>query len=93
MVCVEVLFGHHSERADGGERPAVLAIQLVDMVAIYNQLALLAARQVEIVHQADARFVVPVAVVVHARALVAALPPAVVARITPSSVRHRALLA
>ena len=45
-------------------------------------------------HQAVARIVVvPVAVVVHARALVAALPLAVVARITPSSVRHRPLLA
>ena len=33
VVDVEVLFGHDSERADGGQRAAVLAIQLVDTVA------------------------------------------------------------
>ena len=94
MVDVEVVFGHDPKGADGGQRAAVLAVQLVDAVAIDNQLALLAARQVEVVHQAVARIVVvPVAVVVHARALVAALPLAVFARITPSSVRHRPLLA
>ena len=94
VVDVEVVLGHDPKGANGGQRAAVLAVQFVDSVAVYNQLALLAARQVEIVHQAVARIVVvPVAVVVHARALVAALPLAVVARITPSSVRHRPLLA
>jgi hypothetical protein len=65
-----------------------LAVQFVDSVAVYNQLALLAARHVQVVHQAVARIlVVPVALVVHARALVTAFPLPVVARITPSSVR------
>ena len=94
VVDVEVVFGHDPKGADGGQRAAVLAVQLVDTVAIDDQLALLAARQVEVVHQAVARIVVvPVALVVHARPFVAAIPLAVFARITPSSVGHRALLA
>jgi hypothetical protein len=61
-------------------------------VAVYNQLALLVARHVQVVHQAVARIlVVTVALVVHTRALVTAFPLAVVAPITPSSVRHRPL--
>jgi hypothetical protein len=43
-VCVEVLFRHDSERADGGQRTAVVAVQLTDTVAIDNELASLAAR-------------------------------------------------
>ena len=94
MVDVEVLFGHDPEGADGGQRAAVLAVQLVDAITINDQLALLAARQVEVVHQAVARIVVvPVTLVVHARPPVVAIPLAVFARITPSSVRHRPLLA
>ena len=90
VVDVEVLFGHDPEGADGGQRAAVLAVQLVDAIAINDQLALLAARQVEVVHQAVARIVVvPVTLVVHARPPVVAIPLAVFARITPSSVRHR----
>ena len=90
VVDVEVVLGHDPEGADGGQRAAVLAVQFVDSVTVYHQLALLAARQVKVMHQAVVRFeVVPVAVVVHARALVAALPLAVVARTTPSSIRHR----
>ena len=93
MVGVEVLFGHHSERADGGERPAVLAIEFVNAVTINDQLALLAAWQVEVVHQGVARIViVPVAVLIHARPFVIAIVLAVIARIVPSSVGHRALL-
>ena len=94
VVDVEVLFGHDPERADGGQRAAVLAVQLVDAVTIDDQLALLAARQVEVAHQAVARIVVvAVPLVVHARPSVVAIPLAVFARITPSSVRHRSLLA
>jgi hypothetical protein len=85
VVDVEVVFGHDPEGADGGQRTAILAIQLVYTVTINDQLALLSARQVEVVHQAVARIVVvPVALVVHARPSVA-----VFTRITPSSVRHR----
>jgi hypothetical protein len=38
--------------ADGGQRPAVLAVQLVNAIAMDDQFALLAARQVEVPHQA-----------------------------------------
>jgi hypothetical protein len=89
VVCVEVLFRHHSERADGGQRTAVLAVQLVDIVAIDNELAFLAARQIEVVNQRVARLViVSVPLAVDAGAVVAAIPVAVIARIVPSSVRH-----
>jgi hypothetical protein len=93
LVGGEVPFGYDSESADGGQRAAVLTIKLVHTVAIDDQLALLAARQVEVVHQSVARIViVSVALVVHARALVA-IARSVLARIIPSSVRHRPLLA
>jgi hypothetical protein len=47
---VEVLFGHDSERAYGGQRTTVLAVQLVDAVAIDNELAFVAPRQIEVVN-------------------------------------------
>ena len=85
VVDVEVLFGHDTEGADGGQCTAVLAVQLVDTVTFKDQLALLAARQVEVAHQPVARVVVvPVALVVHARTPVVAF-----ARIVPSRVVHR----
>lgn len=91
VVGVELLFGHDSERADGGQRAAVLAIQLADMVAIDDQLALLTARQVEVVHQPISRVVVvTVALLVHA--FVFAIPVTLFAWITPSSAGHRSLL-
>ena len=91
VVDVEVPFGHHAEGADGSQRAAVLAVQLVDAITIYDPLALLASRQVEVAHQAVARIVVvPVTLVVHARSPVAF---AVFTRSSPSSVRHRSLLA
>jgi hypothetical protein len=43
---VEVLFGHDTEGADGGQGTAILAVQFIDTVTIDDQLALLAARQV-----------------------------------------------
>ena len=55
VVDVEVVLGHDPEGADGGQRAAVLAVQLVDVVTDHDQLALLAARQVEVAHQALAR--------------------------------------
>ena len=66
--------------------------KLVDSVAINDQFALVAARQVEVAHQAVPRIVfIPVARVVHARPFVAAIPRVVFARITPSSIGHRSL--
>lgn len=50
VVGVEVLLGHDSERANRGQRAAVLVIQLVHAVAIDYQLALLGTREVEVVH-------------------------------------------
>ena len=85
VVNVEVLLGHHAEGADCGQRAAVLAIQLVDTVAMHDQFALFAARQVEVPHQALAWVVVAVAFVVHAFA--ALLPPVTVARVI-SRIEH-----
>jgi hypothetical protein len=94
VVDVEFVLGNDTEGADRGQCSAVLAVQFVDSVTINDQLALLAARQVEVVHQAVARIVVvAVALLVDARPPVVAIPLAVFARIIPSSVRHRSLLA
>jgi hypothetical protein len=39
-------FRHDAERADGGQRTAVVAIELVDALAVNDQFPLVAARQV-----------------------------------------------
>jgi hypothetical protein len=94
VVRVEVLFGHHSERADGGQRAAVLVVQLVHAVAIDNELAFFATGQIEVVSQRFAWVViVSVPLAVNAGTAVAAIPVVVLARIVPSSVRHRPSLA
>jgi len=41
---IEIVFGHDPKRADGGQRPAVFAVQLVDSVAVNDQFALVAPR-------------------------------------------------
>ena len=93
-VDLEVLFGHDTEGADGGQGTAILAVQFIDSVTIDDQLALLAARQVEVVHQGVAGIrIVPVTLVVHARRFVTMIPVAIFTRIPPSSVRPRPLLA
>jgi hypothetical protein len=51
VVDVEVVLGHDPKGGDGGQRAAILAIQLVDTVTKRDQLALLPTRQVEIAHQ------------------------------------------
>lgn len=76
-VNVEVVLGHDAERADGGQRAAVFAVQLVHAVAVHHECALVAARQVEVAHQPLARVVVAVPFVVHACAAV--LPPVTLA--------------
>jgi hypothetical protein len=94
VVGVEVLFGHNSERADGCERAAVLAIQLVDSVAVEDQLAFIAARQVHVAHQSvTPAVIVSVPIVIGAGSFVAAIQITVIARIVASSVRHRPSLA
>ena len=85
VVDVEVVLGHDPKGADGGQRAAVVAVQLVDAVTVHNQLALLAARQVEVAHQAFTRVVVAVPFVVHA--LAAVLPPVTLARVI-SRIEH-----
>jgi hypothetical protein len=90
VVGVEIVFGHHSERPDSGESAAVLAVQPVHTVAIDDELAVLAARQVELLNQRVARLViVSVPLAVDAGAAVAAIPVVGLARIIASSVRHR----
>jgi hypothetical protein len=79
VIDVEVVLTHDAEGANGGQRAAVLAAQLVDAVTDRDQLALLAARQVEVAHQTLARVVVAVPFVVHARATI--LPPVTFARV------------
>jgi hypothetical protein len=79
VIDVEVVLGHDPKGTHGGQRAAVVAVQLVNTATAHDQLALLAARQIEVVHQALARVVVAVPVVVHARTAV--LPPVTVARV------------
>jgi hypothetical protein len=55
---IQVVFRHDPKRADGGKSPAVFAVQLVHSVAINNQFALVAARQVDIPHQRFPRIVI-----------------------------------
>jgi hypothetical protein len=67
VIGVQVVLGHHSERADGRQRAAVLAVQFVHPAAVDHQLALLAPWQVEVARQPVARVqVVAVADVIHA---------------------------
>jgi hypothetical protein len=77
VVDVQVVLGHDTKGVNGGQRAAVLAVQLVDAVADRDQLALLSSRQVEVAHRALARVIVAVPFVVHASAPV--LPPITVA--------------
>ena len=80
----EITLGDDSERTDGRQGAAVLAIQFVDAVAVDHQLARVAARQVQVVHQAVARIVFrPVTLVIHA-----CTPIIAFARVIPSGIVH-----
>ena len=93
VVSIEILLGHDTEGADAGQCSAIVAVQFVDAITIDEQLALFAAWQIEVAHQSVVRIViVPVALVVDARPLVAAIPLTELTWITPSSVGHRFLL-
>jgi hypothetical protein len=84
-VTFEVALGHDAERADCRQCAAVLAIQLVQMIAVDDEFSRLAARQIKVVHQPIARVVVgSVTLVVHARTPVVAF-----ARVVPSGVVHK----
>jgi hypothetical protein len=85
VVDIEVVFGHDAKGADSSQHAAVLAVQFVQTIADHDQLALLAARQVEVAHQPLARVVVAVPFVVHACASI--LPPVTVARVI-SRIEH-----
>jgi hypothetical protein len=90
---VEIVFGDHPKCTDDSQRAAVFAVELVDSLAIDNQLSLVATRQVEVAHKGFPRIVfITVAWVVHARPFVAAIPRVILARIVPSSVGHRSSL-
>ncbi len=80
---IKIMFWHDPKRTDGGQCTAVFAVKLVDSVAVNDQFPLVAARQVEVAHQAIPSIVfIPVARVVHARPIVAAIPLVVIAGIT-----------
>jgi predicted GIY-YIG superfamily endonuclease len=65
---IEIAFRDDPERADDGKRTAVFAVQLVDSIAVNDQLALIRA------HQGFPRIgLVPVARVVHAWPFLAAI--------------------
>jgi hypothetical protein len=86
---IKLVFRHDAERADGCQRTAVFAVELIDSIALNDQFALVTARQVEVVHQPVARIVVvPVALVIHARPFVNAIPRTAFARITSSIGHH-----
>jgi len=89
---IELAFRHDAKHANGGQSTAVFAVQFVDSIAINDQFALVAARQIEITHQAITRIlVVALARVVHALPLITAIPRVVLARIIPSSIGHPSL--
>jgi hypothetical protein len=90
---LQIVLRHDAKRADGGQRTAVFTVEFVDSLAIYNQLSLVAARQVEVAHQGFPRVVIiTVAWVVHPWPLVAGISVVGLARIVPSSVGHRSSL-
>jgi hypothetical protein len=78
--------GHDPKAPTASECAAVLSVQLVDMVTMHDQLALLAARQVEVPHQTFAGVVV-VAVPFVVYAFAAILPAITVARVI-SRIEH-----
>lgn len=83
---IEIVFWHDAKRTDGSQRAAVLAVELVDAIAINNQLSLVATGQVEIARQAVTGVaLIPIACVVHARQFVTEIPHVVLARIVPSA--------
>ena len=56
---VEIAFGNDAKRADGRQRAALGAVDLVDAVALANRPALASARQVEVLREHVARVTVP----------------------------------
>ena len=46
VVGIEVVLGHDTKDADSGQAAAVLAVQFVHAVAVHDQLALVALRQI-----------------------------------------------
>ena len=83
VVGIEVMLGHDAKSTDGGQGAAIVAVQLVDAVAVDDQFALVAAWQVEVAHQAIARIsTVSIAVLMHSRTAFAAFTVArVISRI------------
>jgi|SRR5213593_750502 len=47
----QVALGHHPKRADSGQRPTVVAIQFVPVLAVEDDLALQSARQLDTVEE------------------------------------------
>jgi hypothetical protein len=72
----KVAFGHDPKRANRGERPAVVSVQLVAVVAIEDELAFRSARQFQALCKRISRIGISFALVAVAR-LIAALANAI----------------
>jgi hypothetical protein len=89
---IEIVFRHDPKRSDRGQHAAVFAVKLVDSIAVNDQFAFVAARQVEVAHQPVTGVVfIAGARVVDARLVVAAIWRVVFTWITPSGIGHRFL--
>ena len=73
---VQIALGHDPKRADGRQRAALVAVDLVDAVALANRPTLASARQVEILREDVARVavLVPIAIAAATTTADAAVP-------------------
>ena len=83
----QIALGHDAERAHGGQRAALLAVQLVGAVAVQHDFPLAAERQVEVVQQGVARVGAALSAIVRAVTIIAV---AVAGRV--SGIEHGLLL-
>jgi hypothetical protein len=83
---MEIALGDDAKRANGGEHPAFGAVDLVNTLALPNQFALMAARQVEILHEHVAQVVFLVSVAFPGATATAAGP---IPRVVPIAVLNR----
>jgi hypothetical protein len=58
MRIAEIAFSHHPKRADGCERPALVNVQFVPVIAVQHDLPLESARQFEAFEKCVSRIVV-----------------------------------
>jgi len=80
----QIAFGHHPKRADGSERPAVVAVEFVPAIAVYHDLPFESAGQFEAFEEDFSRIVISFASVP-----IAVTPVATVARIVWFAIASR----